>query len=204
MSELDRAIVRYAEAVGAPVEVAAEELAVYLDDIAQALDAGAMPVADQEALERIDTPTSPTEAGLAVPWLRGEAALHRMRSTAVALGEVAARLDVSDSALRRVIGSTTGLDVELLGFKDSRGAWRVFAYQLPGADGGGGEPATRVGRRVQRALPPGMSPVAVAAWWDAPNAALYLDGRELSPRRWVADGLDPDQVVAAAEHEDAA
>jgi hypothetical protein len=57
--------------------------------------------------------------------------------------------------------------------------------------------------RVQRSLPAGMHSEAVAAWWDSPNAALYFDGVEHSPRHWLAQGLDPDHVVAAAEHEDA-
>lgn len=126
-----------------------------------------------------------------------------MRARAVPVANAARRLGLTDSALRRVIGSTAGSGVELLGTRTGQGAWRVFAYQLPDRDGNGGEPASAVGRRVQRSLPPGMHPVAVAAWWDAPNDGLYLDGTEHTPRGWVADGLDPDRVVETALHEDA-
>lgn len=93
--------------------------------------------------------------------------------------------------------------MELLGIKTGRGAWRVFAYQLPDSDGSGGEPASSVGRRVQRSLPPGMHPVAGAAWWDAPSVGLHLDGTEHTPRGWVAAVLDLDRVVDTALHEDA-
>ncbi len=201
---LEEAVSRYAQAIDAPVEDTTQELASWLSELAAAVSAGSVPVADEKALQRIDAAPTALDPGIVVPWLAGDAAWHRMRSSAIELAEAARRLDVSSSALRRVIGETAGSDVELLGFRDSRGHWRVFTYQLADQQGRGGEPATRTGRRVQRALPPGMHPVAVAAWWDAPNPALYLDGREFSPRGWTAEGLEPDVVIAAAEHEDAA
>lgn len=201
---LDEAVARYARVIDAPAEEAAEELARELDHVSDSLEAASVPAADREALRRVDTPAEPSDVSLAGPWIQGRAGEQHMRVTAVPLSEAAERVGVSTSALRRVIGGTTGPGVELLGFKDSRGSWRVFTYQLPpDADGTGGEPASRTGRRVQRELPPRMHPVAVAAWWDAPNAALYLDGDELTPRGWIAGDLNPDQVIAAARHEDA-
>ena len=200
---LSEAVARYAEAVGTTVDEAENDLTVVVSERAEAASAGAVPIWDAEVLRRIDTPVVSTDLAVAGTHLAGDAAWHRMRSSAVSLEDAARLLDVSASAVRRVIGDRPATDAELLGVKDSHGRWRLFAYQLPDAGGRGGEPGTRLGRRVQRSLPPGMHPVAVAAWWDAPNAVLYLDGSELSPRRWVASGLDPDQVVAAAECQDA-
>ena len=201
--KLTDAVARYAEAVGTTVDAAENELTAVVSELAEAAAAGAVPAWDAEVLDRIDTPIVTGDLAVADTRLRGDAAWHRMRSTAVSVEDAARLLDVSSSAVRRVIGDRPGGGVELLGVKDSHGRWRVFTYQLPGPEGSGGEPARRVGRRVQRSLPAGMHPVGVAAWWDAPNSGLYLDGSELSPRRWVALGLDPDQVVAAAEYEDA-
>lgn len=201
-SELTEAVARYADAVGTSVEQAEDELAAVVSELAETASAGSIPDWDTSVLHRVDTPAVAADLTVADAHLLGDAAWSRMRATAVKAEEAAELLGVSPSAVRRVIGQRPQPDVELLGTKDSHGRWRVFAYQLRGPDGRGGEPGTRAGRRVQRALPPGMHPVAVAAWWDAPNAALYLDGVEHSPRRWLAEGLDPDQVVAAAEHED--
>ncbi len=203
MPVLDEAVSDYARAIDAPLEDTTRELASWLSQLAAAVAPGSVPVPDQDVLKRIDTGSSTGDPAVVVPWLTGDAAWHRMRSTAVGLGQAARRAGVSDSALRRVIGAGTGPDVELLGCKDRRGHWRVFAYQIPIPDGHGGEPISRAGRRAQRALPPGMHPVAVAAWWDAPNPALSLDGRELTPRRWISEGFEPDAVIAAATHEDA-
>lgn len=201
--KLTEAVARYAEAVGTSVAEAEDELTAVVSELAEAASAGSIPGWDSSVLHRIDTPTVAADLAIADPQLRGDAAWSHMRATAVKVERAAQLLEVSSSAVRRVIGDRPRTDVELLGTKDSHGRWRVFTYQLPGPDGRGGEPATRSGRRVQRSLPAGMHPVAVAAWWDAPNAALYLDGVEHSPRRWLAQGLDPDQVVAAAEYEDA-
>lgn len=201
--KLTDAVARYAEAVGTSVTEAEDELTTVVSELAEAASAGAIPGWDASVLHRIDTPAVTADLAVADAQLRGDAAWSRMRATAVKAEEAAERLGVSSSAVRRVIGERPQPDVELLGTKDSHGRWRVFTYQLPGPNGRGGEPATRAGRRVQRALPAGMHPVAVTAWWDAPNAALYLDGVEHSPRGWLAQGLDPDQVVAAAEYEDA-
>jgi hypothetical protein len=200
--KLTEAVARYAEAVGTTVDEAETELTAVVSGLAEASSAGAVPIVDAEVLRRIDTPTVTADLAVADSQLAGDGAWHRMRSTAVSVEDATRLIDVSASAVRRVIGHRPAADVELLGLKDRHGRWRVFTYQLPG-HAGGGEPATRLGRRVQRSLPAGMHPVAVAAWWDAPNAGLYLDGSELSPRRWVASGFDPDQVVAAAEYEDA-
>lgn len=201
-AKLTEAVARYAEAVGTSVVEAEDELTAVVSDLAEAAARGSMPGWDASVLRRVDTPPVTADLAIVDPQLRGDAAWSRMRATAIPVEEAAQRLEVSASAVRRVIGDRPRPDVELLGVKDDRGRWRVFAYQLPGPDGRGGEPATRSGRRVQRSLPAGMHPVAVAAWWDAPNAALYLDGVEHAPRHWLARGLDPDQVVAAAEYED--
>ncbi len=201
--KLTEAIARYADAVGTTVDEAETELTAVVNELAEAASAGAVPLWDAQVLGRIDTPLVTADLGVADAQLAGDAAWHHMRSTAVSVDDAARRVEVSASAVRRVIGERPGGHVELIGVKDGHGRWRVFAYQLPGTGGNGGEPATRLGRRVQRSLPAGMHPVAVAAWWDAPNAALYLDGIELSPRRWVALGLDPDQIVAAAAYDDA-
>ena len=200
---LREAVARYAEAVGTTVGEAENELTAVVSELAEAAVPGALPRWDTEVLGRIDTPDVSTDLAVADMRLAGDAAWHRMRSTAVSVEDAAPLIGLSASAVRRVIGDRPAADVELLGVKDSHGRWRVFAYQLPHASGSGGEPATRLGRRVQRSLPPRMHPVAVAAWWDASNAALYLDGSELSPRQWVASRLDPDQVVSAAEYQDA-
>lgn len=202
-ARLTEAVARYAESVGRSVAEAESELTAVVSDLAEAASAGSIPDWDASVLLGIDTPPVTANLAIADPHLRGDAAWSRMRFTAVPVEKAAQLLEVSSSAVRRVIGDRPRPDVELLGAKDDHGRWRVFAYQLPGPDGRGGEPSTRSGRRVQRSLPAGMHPVAVAAWWDAPNAALYLDGVEYSPRHWLAQGFDPDQVVAAAEYEDA-
>lgn len=200
--KLTEAVLRYAEAVGTTVAEAENELTAVLSDLAEAAAAGSIPDWDASTLHGIDTPAVAVGLSNADPRLRGDAAWSRMRATAVPVEKAVQLIGVSSSAVRRVIGERPRPDVELLGVKDDHGRWRVFTYQLPGPDGRGGEPSTRSGRRAQRSLPAGMHPVAVAAWWDAPNAALYLDGVEHSPRYWLAQGLDPDQVEAAALHED--
>lgn len=201
-SMLREAVARYAAAVGTSVNEAENELTAAVSELAEAASSGAVPVGDAEVLRRIDTPVVSADLAVAEAQLAGAAAWHRMRSTAVSIEDAARVLDVSSSAIRRVIADRPAANAELFGVKDSHGRWRVFAYQLPDPSGSGGEPATRLGRRVQRSLPPGMHPVAVAAWWDAPNSGLELDGSELSPRQWVASVLDPDQVVAAAAYHD--
>lgn len=202
-TSLDGVVERVAQAAHVDREVVERELIAGLERMAAELARPAIPAGDAGALEAIDTPAGDDDAVLAYqPWLRGELAWHQMVATAVRLVEAAARLGVSDSAVRHVVGRRPG-DGGLLGVRDARQRWRIFAYQLPDADGAGGEPGSVEGRRVQQALPPRMHPVAVAAWWDAPHPGLLVDGHELSPRRWLACGYDPDQLVAAAESEDA-
>lgn len=203
MSALDEAIDLYARLRDLPREQVEATLAEAVAHEAAQADLFVLPAAERNALQRTGTPVRPDGAHLAVAAAQGDLAHERMRARAVPVADAARRLGLTDSALRRVIGTTTGPGVELLGAKTGRGAWRVFAYQLPDSDGNGGQPATTVGRRAQRALPPGMHPVAVAAWWDAPNAGLYLDETEHTPRGWIAAGLDPDRVTEVALHEDA-
>ena len=155
---LSEAVARYAEAVGTTVDEAENDLTVVVSERAEAASAGAVPIWDAEVLRRIDTPVVSTDLAVAGTHLAGDAAWHRMRSSAVSLEDAARLLDVSASAVRRVIGDRPATDAELLGVKDSHGRWRLFAYQLPDAGGRGGEPGTRLGRRVQRSLPPRDAP----------------------------------------------
>lgn len=201
--KLTEAVTRYAEAVGTTVDEAERQLTAVVSGLTEATSTVGIPVGDAEVLRRIDTPAVTADLAVAVARLAGDTAWLRMRATAVGVEDAARLIGASASTVRRVIGDRPTGKVELLGVKDSCGRWRVSTYQLPNTDSSGGEPATPLGRRVQRPLPPGMHPVAATAWCNAPNVSLYLDGSELSPRKWVARQLDRDQTVAAAKHEDA-
>lgn len=200
-SALDGAVDRVAELAQVDREIVERELVDGLEQMAIEVARSAIPAGDRAALEAVDTPTSDTATTALQPWLRGKLAWQQMIATAVPLTEAARRLGVSDSAVRHVVGTHPG-DGALLGVRDARKRWRIFTYQLPGADGCGGEPGSAEGRRVQQALPPRMHPVAVAAWWDAPHPGLLTGGRELTPRQWLARGYSPDRLVAAAGSED--
>ena len=102
--------------------------------------------------------------------------------------------------VRCVVGQAPG---DGGGLRGERGRWLVFAYQPPDESGHGGEPGSPPGRRVQQHLPPRMHPVAVRAWWDAPNGGLFLDGGELTPREWLARGLEVCHLIEVAKTEDA-
>ncbi|MGM0819476.1 MAG: hypothetical protein ACQETV_08810 [Actinomycetota bacterium] len=201
---LDDAVVAYAEAAHTEREAVEAELAGLLAELAAtSRTAAALPQAERAALAAVATPADPADAAVG-PSLRGALARRRMDASAVRLDDAARRLGISASAIRHVIGARTGGGTELLGCKDERGRWHVHAYQLPDEHGHGGQPASPAGRRAQRALPAGMEPLAVAAWWDAPNAGLLADEREWAPRGWLGTGGDPARLVevAAAEGRD--
>lgn len=201
-SALDDAVQKVAEAAHVDRHVAERELADSLQQLAADLRHSVVPEGDKAALAQTDTPARVDLSQAVRPWVRGRLAWAEMYATAVPLPEAATLLGVSDSALRRVVGTHPG-EGGLLGIQDRSGRWRVFGYQLPRSDDPQGVPGSPSGRRVQRALPPAMHPVAVAAWWDAPNAGLSAGDHELSPRAWLSRGYSVDQLVAVAECEDA-
>jgi hypothetical protein len=118
---------------------------------------------------------------------RAEAGFQSLRTTSLSVVEAAQLLGVNASRIRQRLAERS-----LYGFKD-RNIWRLPAFQffkqglVPGIEG------------VVRKVPPDMSPVAVARWFNSPNPDLCTrddDERSLTPLRWLLAGNPPE---AAAE-----
>lgn len=77
-----------------------------LEQLAADLWRSVMPEGDGAPLAQTDTPTSVDPSHAVRPWVTGRLAWAEMCATAVPLSEAATRLGVSDSALRRVVGTS--------------------------------------------------------------------------------------------------
>ena len=202
-STVESAVEKVAAAGHVERETVEREVVLALEGLASGWARGGLPAPEQAALAAVDAPTEVAAGGEIEPWLRGRLGWAEMRATALPVETAAARLGVGASMVRRVVGETPGGSGGLLGVRGERGRWLVFAYQLPDEHGRGGEPGSPSGRAVQQQLPPRMHPLAVCTWWDAPNAGLFVDGRELTPRQWLTSGFDVSHLVEVAKTEDA-
>lgn len=119
--------------------------------------------------------------------LRSKAEFAAILASALTTAEAARRLGVSDMRIRQRITARS-----LIGVQTPRG-WRIPSFQfaasgeLPGWD------------RVARALPNGISPVEVLTWLELPHPDLRVRGQMVTPRTWLLDGRDPDEVVKATD-----
>lgn len=196
MSVLQEALQEYAASSHSSVDEVSEQLAKSLHAAATRLRLVAVPDVERPLLHEANIPTERLPPG--DPWLTGELFARTMTADAVSLRDAAQELGLSPGRLRQMIAERPNGKAELFGVRDSQGHWLVYRYQL--VDKG---LVARHGRIVQRSLPPGMDPVAAAAWWDTPNPGCYHGRRELSPRQWLAAGLAVDQLVESATFEDA-
>ena len=152
---------------------------------------------EQAALAAMATPPSRPSP---VPYRRGADARAAMAASAVRWDAAAPLIGVPPQLVRDCVGVCTGFGVELLGWFDERDVCWVHGFQLPSV--GGGEPSTWEGRVVHRALPKGMDALAVACWWDAPNAGLCDDaGLERTPRDWLRATGQLGRLLAVAADE---
>ncbi len=163
----------------------------YLDDHAGQLDPDAtdepLTAAERAALQSVGV--DPTGPGDPAPRLKVAAAHAVLRGTAVPLAQAAARLGVEPSRLRQRIAEGSLLGVRLA---DGR-SWGIPAFQLtPDAELPGL-------RQVMRAAAPGLSAVAIDAFFNTPNVDLVDDaGAPTSPVDWLRAGGDPEPVARLA------
>lgn len=203
MDTLESAVRRAAEVGDLDREAIEHEVALALQAVADDWERGELPASERMALDAVGAPAEIVRGGRVAPRLRGSLDWAQVRATAVPVDAAAERLGVSSSMVRRVIGERPGDGQGLLGVRSEGQRWLVLAYQLPDERGQGGEPGSPQGRRVQRNLPPRMHPLAVRAWWETPNDGLFVEDRVLTPREWLAKGLDGAYLVEVAQHEDA-
>jgi hypothetical protein len=133
------------------------------------------------------------------PYLDAITEYTALIATAQSVREVAKRLRIDPSQVRRRLGQRT-----LYGLKPDED-WLLPAFQFTAA--GLPLPGLAV---VLPQLPPDLNPVAVYRWFTLPDPDLRLDllrtpgagvgfaGETLSPHDWLAAGGDPAVVAALA------
>ncbi|MGI8854167.1 MAG: DNA-binding protein [Thermomicrobiales bacterium] len=102
--------------------------------------------------------------------------------------QVAARLQVSDAAIRQRLGKR-----QLYGVK-VRNEWRLPSFQFDG------DRVVDHFADVSPALSPDLHPVEVLLWFITPTADLPIRGRDASPRQWLLSGGKPEPVIALAQN----
>jgi hypothetical protein len=102
--------------------------------------------------------------------------------------QIAARLGVSDAAIRQRLGKR-----QLYGVK-VRNEWRLPAFQFDG------DHIVDHFTDVAPALSPDLHPVEVLLWFTTPTADLPIRRRDASPRQWLLSGGKPEPIIELAQN----
>lgn len=146
-----------------------------------------------EALAAVGFETHPKlSEGEVDPVAETAAALASLVESSLTVKQAARQLAVDDSRVRQRLTR----DRTLYGFL-WQGEWRIPTFQFLES----GEPLSNLGPVVQ-ALPEGLHPVAAAYWFTHPHPDLEADvvGKAVSPRDWLALGLDVEVLAHIAHH----
>lgn len=128
-------------------------------------------------------------AGSADALAEGVVRHAKLIDTGFTTRDAAAHLGVSDARIRQRIDEGT-----LFALRHGR-SWRLPAFQfVPGGELPGWAD-------VCRALPPDVSPVALARWLTLPHPDLVVGDDELptAPLDWLIDGRPPGRVATLAD-----
>ena len=170
--------------------VSAEDLTTALDSLAPISPDAASLSADEAALyDAADF----AEDDRAYARVTLEAAGHtaRLLSTAYSAHEVADLLGVTDSRVRQRRGERTLWAIE------DGGGWVFPALQFE--DAGERRGQIRHLDQVLPAIPADVHPLAVARLLTTAQPDLVVDGRQVSPLRWLRDGGDVEVVRTIVE-----
>ncbi|MBA2450404.1 MAG: helix-turn-helix domain-containing protein [Chloroflexi bacterium] len=156
-------------------------------DARRELTEGELRFLEDAGVERAEL--APRDRGAASPLALAAADYAALLATALTVSELAARLGVDESRVRRRLVRHT-----LYGIKDGKG-WRIPLFQL---DDAGRAPVPG----LQLVVPhwAGAHPVEVARWFTLPHVDLEdAEGQPVAPRAWLLGGGDPRTVVGLAE-----
>lgn len=135
------------------------------------------------------TDLAPRDRGAASPLAATAADYAALLATALTVPDLAARLGVDQSRVRRRLAGHT-----LYGVKDGK-AWWIPLMQLD-------DPGQTLVPGLHLVAPhwAGAHPVEVARWFTLPHVDLEdAHGRPAAPRDWLLAGGDPRRVAALAE-----
>lgn len=131
-----------------------------------------------------------TNASNATPLMQTAANHAALVATALPLGEVAAKLKVTDGRLRQRVAENTLLAVH---GPDGR-SLRIPVFQLTET---GELPSLRP---VLRTIRRDLRPIHVAAFFTTPQSDLEdADGKAMTPVEWLLSGHDPEVVRELAQ-----
>lgn len=122
------------------------------------------------------------------PEVQTQVLYAELLATACSARQAAARLGVSDAAIRQRLGKRQLYGVKVLN------EWRLPSFQFYG---------DRVVDHfvdVAPALTPDLHPVEVLLWFTTPTADLPIRGRDASPRQWLLSGGTPEPVINLAQN----
>lgn len=111
---------------------------------------------------------------------------------------VAHAAEVLQVTANRVRQRLTSDPPSLYGYKDSTGHWRVLRFQFSEKRRHSAGPRLLPhAEDVIAAIPQGAAPSAVAAFFAAPNAALFGEASSaaMSPFAWLEAGQPPEKVI---------
>lgn len=127
-------------------------------------------------------------AGADDPEIQTQVLYAELLATASSVKQIAARMRVSDAAIRQRLGKR-----QLYGVKVMH-EWRIPAFQFDG------DRVVDHFEEVAPALPPDLHPVEAFLWFTTPTADLQIRGRDVSPRQWLRSGGKPEPVIDLARN----
>ncbi len=188
MFELNARFVLAADGMGLSVDgliATLENVEIVVGDVTSSLPAAEVEALTEVGIDLAGRPGDPAGVGqLALT----QARVGRFRDDALTVAEAAARVGLSTSRIRQLIGAgdliaIPGQDGHLL--PDWQFLGDAFVPALSTLGTAAGSAST-------------VHPLALARFMTRPDVDLVVDGRPMTPVQWLVAGGDPDRVAALA------